>query len=149
MEAMRKEIARVNEIIGKGCLDGKAQASEMKTNDPKGPQFKQGIHPSIKHGLGHTAGAKTNGRKIINGYECVKFERKERVGIDQPAQTAAVPLPAKMGRLPILLLIKLSSRRRCPSRSQRIQCGYYEQVCLPTKVSTTSTKLDFMFCFKE
>ena len=30
-------------------------------------------------------------KKIINGYECVKFERKERVGTDQPAQTAAVP----------------------------------------------------------
>ena len=54
-------------------------------------QFKQGRHPSIKHGLGHTTGAKTNGRKIINGYECVRFERKERVGIDQPTQIAAVP----------------------------------------------------------
>ena len=52
--------------------------------------LKQGRHPSIKHGLGHTAGAKTNGRKIINDYECVKFERKERVGIEQLAQTAAV-----------------------------------------------------------
>ena len=81
MEAMRKEIARFNEIIGKGCLSGKAQASDKKMNEPKVPQFKQGRHPSIKHGLGHTA-AKTNGRKIINGYECVKFERKERVGID-------------------------------------------------------------------
>ena len=27
----------------------------------------------------------------MNGYECVSFERKERVGTDQPAQTAAVP----------------------------------------------------------
>jgi hypothetical protein len=118
MEAMRKEIARLNEIIGKGYL----------------PQFKQGRHPSIKHGLGHTAGAKTNGRKIINGYECVKFQRKERIGTNQPAQTvvvpqsrAAVPLPAKMGRLPILLLIRLSPRR-CSSinrfsKCQRNQCG--------------------------
>ena len=62
-----------------------------KANDSKVPKFKQGRHLSIKHGLGHTAGAKTNRRKIINGYECVKFERKERVGIDQPAQIAAVP----------------------------------------------------------
>ena len=91
IEAMRKEIARLNEIIGKGCLSGKAQVSDKKANDSKVPQFKQGRHPSIKHGLGHTAGAKTNGRKIINGYECVKFERKERVGTDQPAQTAVVP----------------------------------------------------------
>ena len=64
--------------------------SDKKTNDLKVPQFKQGRNPSIKHGLRHTVGAKTNGRKIINVYECVKFERNERVGIDQPAQTAAV-----------------------------------------------------------
>ena len=91
MEAMRKEIARLNEIIGKGCLSGKAQVSDKKANDSKVPQFKQGRHPSIKHGLGHTAGTKTNGRNIINGYDCVRFERKERVGTDQSAQTAAVP----------------------------------------------------------
>ena len=84
MEAMRKEIARLNKIIGKGCLSGKGQVSDKKANNSKVPQFKQGRHPSIKHGLGHTVGAKTNRRKIINGYECVKFERKERVGIDQP-----------------------------------------------------------------
>ena len=54
MEAMRKEIARLNEIIDKGCLNGKAQASDKKVDEPKGPQFKQGRHPSIKHGLGHT-----------------------------------------------------------------------------------------------
>ena len=81
MEAMRKEIARLNEINGKGCLSGKAQVSgDKKANNLKVTQFEQGRHPSIKHGLGHTAGAKTNGRKIINGYECVKFESKERVG---------------------------------------------------------------------
>jgi hypothetical protein len=91
MEAMRKEIARLNEIIGKGCLSGKAQANDKKVNDSKVPQFKQGRHPSIKHGLGHTAGPKTNERKIINGYECVKFERKGKIGTDWPAQTAAVP----------------------------------------------------------
>ena len=91
MEAMRKEIARLNEIIGKGCLSGKAQVSDKKANNSKVPQFKQGRHLSIKHGLGHTAGAKKNGRKIINGYKCVKFERKERVGTDHPAQTAVVP----------------------------------------------------------
>ena len=72
-------------------MSGKAQVRDKKANGSKVPQFKQGRHPSIKHGLGHTAGAKTNGIKIINGYECVKFERKKRVGIDQPTQTAAVP----------------------------------------------------------
>jgi hypothetical protein len=67
METMRKEIATLNEIICKGYLSGKAQVRDKKANDSKVPQFKQGRHPSIKHGLGHTAGAKTNERKIING----------------------------------------------------------------------------------
>ena len=57
-------------------MNGKAQASDKKVDEPKGPQFKQGQHLSIKHGLRHTKGAKTNGRKIVNGYECVQFERK-------------------------------------------------------------------------
>ena len=64
MEALRKEIAIRNETISKGCLSGKAQESDKKANNPKVPQFKQGRHPSIKHGLGHSAGAKINGRKI-------------------------------------------------------------------------------------
>jgi hypothetical protein len=84
MEVMRKEIARLNEVIGKGCLSGKAQVNDKKASEPKVPQFKQGRHLSIKHGFRHTAGAKTNGRKIINGYEYVKFERKERIVTDQP-----------------------------------------------------------------
>ena len=29
----------------------------------------------------------------MNGYECVLFERKGKIGIDQPAQTAAVQRP--------------------------------------------------------
>jgi hypothetical protein len=93
MEVMRKEIARLNEIIGKGCLSGKAQVSDKKTNDSRVPQFKQGRHPSIKHGLGHTAGAKTNGRKVINGYECVQFMSKGKVGTEQPAQKVAQKQP--------------------------------------------------------
>jgi hypothetical protein len=40
MEVMRKKIARLNEIIGKGCLSGKAQVSDKKVNEPKGSQFK-------------------------------------------------------------------------------------------------------------
>ena len=42
MEAMRKEIARLNEIIGKGCLSGKAQVSDKKANNSRVSQFKQG-----------------------------------------------------------------------------------------------------------
>ena len=71
MEAMRKKIARLNEIIGKGCMDDKGQVNDKKVDELKGPQFKQERHPSIKHGLGHTKGAKTNGRRIVNGHECV------------------------------------------------------------------------------
>ena len=84
MEAMRKEIARLNEIIGKGWM-GETQSNDKKNDESKRPQFKQERHPSIKHGLGHTKGAKTNGRRIVNGYECVQFERKGKIGIDQPA----------------------------------------------------------------
>ena len=69
MEAMKKEIARLNEIIGKGCM-GKAQSNDKK-DESKGPQFKQERHPSIKHGLDHIRGARTNGRRIVNGYEYV------------------------------------------------------------------------------
>ena len=70
MEAMRKEIARLNEIIRKWWMC-ETQSNDKKNDESKGPQFKQGRHPSIKHGLGHTKGAKTNGRRIVNGYECV------------------------------------------------------------------------------
>ena len=82
MEAMRKKIARLNEIIGKGCMDGKGQVNDKKKDEPKGPQYKKGRHPLIKHGLGHTIGAKTNRRKIVNVYECVQFERKGRIGVE-------------------------------------------------------------------
>ena len=70
MEAMRKEIDRLNEVIGKGWISV-TQSNDKKVDESKGPQFKQGRHPSIKHGLGHTKGAKKNRRMIVNGYECV------------------------------------------------------------------------------
>ena len=68
IEAMRKEIARLNKIIGKGWMSV-TQFNDKKNDESKGPQFKQGRHPSIKHGLGHKKGAKTNGRMIVNGFE--------------------------------------------------------------------------------
>jgi hypothetical protein len=37
IKAMGKEIARLNEIIGKGCMDGKAQVSGKKVDESKGP----------------------------------------------------------------------------------------------------------------
>jgi len=97
MEAMRKEIARLNEIIGKECMDDKAQTNDKK-DEPNGAQYKKGRHPSIKLGQGHTTGAKTNGRKIVIGYEFVQFERKDRIGTDLPTHTMAVSCPAKNGK---------------------------------------------------
>ena len=67
--------------------------NDKKNDESKGSQFKQGRHPSIKHGLEHTKGAKTNGRRIVNGYECVQFERNSKIGTNQPAQTTAVQRP--------------------------------------------------------
>ena len=54
MEAMRKEIARLNEIIAKGCVDGKTQNGGKKVEEPKRPQYMNRRHPSIKDYLGHT-----------------------------------------------------------------------------------------------
>ena len=98
MEAMRKEIVRLNEIIAKGCMDEKAHHSGKKVEEPKRPQY--------KNGLGHTKGAKTNGRKLVNGFECVQFE-KELIGTVQPIEPvavlckrAAVPLVERQCRAP-------------------------------------------------
>ena len=71
---------------------GKAQSNDKK-DESKWSQFKQGRHPSIKHGVGHTKGAETNERRIVNVYKCVQFERKGRIGVGQPAQTTTVQRP--------------------------------------------------------
>jgi hypothetical protein len=42
MKAMRKEITRLNKIIGKGCMDDKTQINDKKKDEPKGSQFKKG-----------------------------------------------------------------------------------------------------------
>jgi hypothetical protein len=84
MEAMRKKIARLNVVIGKGCMNGKKQVSG-KEDQPKKPQYKNRRHPHIKDGLGHTKEGKTNRRKVINRYECVQFMSKGKVGTEQPA----------------------------------------------------------------
>ena len=61
------------------------QSNDKKVVESKGPLFKQRRHPSIKYGLGHTKEAKTNRRRIVNGYECVQFEKKGKTSTDQPA----------------------------------------------------------------
>jgi hypothetical protein len=112
-------------------MEGKKAASG-KDGQPKKPQYKNGRHPHIKDGLGHTKETKTNGRKVINGYECVLFMSKGKVGIDQPAQKVAkkqprAAWPAKGGsaaikggnaaphrkeKATLFLLLMLSPRRR-------------------------------------
>jgi hypothetical protein len=58
-------------------MDRKTQNSGKKVEESNRTQYKNGRHPSIKHGLGHTEGGKSNGRKLVNVFECVQFERKE------------------------------------------------------------------------
>ena len=102
-----------------------------KENQPKKPQYKDGRHPHIKDGLGHKKGAKTNGRKVINGYECVNFTSKGRIGTEQPAQKVASRLPqailpakgssaapTEKGRLRILPMLVTSPRSKCLSQSK-------------------------------
>jgi hypothetical protein len=42
-----------------------------KEDQPKKPQYKNGTHPHIKDGLGHTKEVRPMEKKVINGYECV------------------------------------------------------------------------------
>jgi hypothetical protein len=70
MEAMKKDITRLNNIIASGCMDDAS----------KKPKFIQGRHPFIKDGLGHTKGGKTSKRHMVNGVPCIKFEKKETIG---------------------------------------------------------------------
>jgi hypothetical protein len=77
MEAMRKEIIRLNAMLNKSGKDDQS----------KRPKYKDGRLPHIKNGLGHEKGNKTNGRKVINGFECVQFISKGKIGTDRPAQS--------------------------------------------------------------
>jgi hypothetical protein len=86
---MRKEISRLNVVISEKCN----KVSSDKENPSKKAQYKDGRHPYIKDGLGLKKGAKTNGRKVINGYECVKFTSKGKMGTEQPAQKVTPWLP--------------------------------------------------------
>jgi hypothetical protein len=92
MEAMKKEIVRLNGILGTRCMEDVKIASG-KEDQPKRPLYKVGRHPHIKDRLRHTKYGKTNGRKVINGYECVQFMSNDRVGIDRPAQMATHKQP--------------------------------------------------------
>jgi len=89
MYEMRKEISRLNVVINEKCN----KVGSDKENQSKKAQYKDGRHTHIKDGLGLKKGAKTNGRKVINGYECVKFTSKGKIGTEQPAQKVTSRLP--------------------------------------------------------
>jgi hypothetical protein len=137
IEAMKKEIARLNELVNKGCMNKSASGKE---NQPKIPQFKNERKPHIKDGLGHTKGAKTNGRNMANGYECVQFISRGKIGTERSAQKVAQQpqtigpakggnaTPIEKGRPPLFPLLMTSPRRRSISqsrwpRNQRNQSG--------------------------
>jgi hypothetical protein len=92
MEAIKMKIARLNAMLGERCMKDNRAASG-KENQPKRPQYKDGRPPHIKDGLGYTKGAKSNRRKVINGYKCVQFMSKGKIGTDKPAQLVTQGLP--------------------------------------------------------
>jgi hypothetical protein len=66
MEAMKKEIARLNSIIARGC---------MSEENKKGMFSKRKIlEKSEKPGFVYVEGGKTNERKIIKEKECLEFK---------------------------------------------------------------------------
>ena len=103
VEVMRKQITRLNDLLKTKC----ESAASGKENQPRKALYKDGRHPHIKDGLGHTKGGKYNGRKIIDCYECVKFISKGKVGTKQPAQKMAhksprAAQPAKAGSAAVM-----------------------------------------------
>jgi hypothetical protein len=115
IEAIRKEITRLNAMLNKSGKDDQS----------KRPQYKDGRLPHIKDELDHKKGNKTNGRKVINGFECVQFISKGKIDTERPAQSvtqnqpeqhslpsAAVPHPQEKGRSPTLPLLMISPRSR-------------------------------------
>jgi hypothetical protein len=89
---MRKEISRLKAMLDEKCMKDKKTTSG-KDNQSKRPQYKDGRHPHIKDRLGHKKGAKKNRIKVINGYECVKFTSKGKIGTKQLTEggTKAAP----------------------------------------------------------
>jgi hypothetical protein len=66
MEAMKKEIARLNSIIARGCI-----GEENK----RGRFTKKKVLGKRKNpGFGYVEGGKTNERKIIKEKECFEFK---------------------------------------------------------------------------
>jgi hypothetical protein len=66
MESMKKEIARLNSIIDRGCMgEGKKKGKFSK---------RKMLEKSEKPGFGYVEGGKTDERKIIKEKECLEFK---------------------------------------------------------------------------
>jgi hypothetical protein len=66
MEALKKEIARLNSIIASGCIsEGNTRRRFTK---------KEKLEKSEKPGFRYVEGGKTNGRKIIKEKKCLEFK---------------------------------------------------------------------------
>jgi hypothetical protein len=66
MEALKKEIARLNSIIARGCIsEGNKKGKFTK---------RKMLEKSEKPGFGYVEGGKTKERKIINEKECLEFK---------------------------------------------------------------------------
>jgi hypothetical protein len=79
MEALKKEIARLNSIIASGCMsEGKKRRRFTK---------KEKVEKNDKLGFGYVEQGKTNGRKIIKEKECLEFKSTGFLF----AQTSEVP----------------------------------------------------------
>jgi chromosome segregation ATPase len=66
MEALKKEIARLNSIIASGCMS----EGNKKRRFTKKEKFQKNEKPDF----GYVEGGKTNGRKIIKENECLEFK---------------------------------------------------------------------------
>jgi hypothetical protein len=77
-EATKKEIARLNSIIERGCMNERVK-------------FKEGKMPGNLDGLGHHRNGKTGQRDIIKGQECIKFVSNGELKEDEYMSSAQSP----------------------------------------------------------
>jgi hypothetical protein len=66
MEAMKKDIARLNSIIARGCMGDENKRARLTK--------RKVLEKSKNLGFGYVEGGKTNERKIIKEKECLEFK---------------------------------------------------------------------------
>jgi hypothetical protein len=83
MEAMKKEIARLNSIIARGCMgEGNKKGKFSK---------KKMLEKSEKLGFGYVEGGKTDERKIIKEKEYLEFKRSGFLFTQTPEVPSSKP----------------------------------------------------------